>query len=217
METPIGQELAGSRAKLAVSAGAAVALVGADLISGAMDQPIRLSVAVTCVALVGWLARWDADSMGLHLRPRQGWRYWIVAALAMGAVVLAFCGAAALVLVALGRPVPVPRLFSAPSEFWPFLLAACVMAPIAEEAAYRLALCIPCTPLMGPWPTIALSGVVFAALHFRYGAASPDNLIAGFLFAWAYLKSGSIVVPVALHALGNLSVGLAALGLLYLG
>ena len=32
----------------------------------------------------------------------------------------------------------------------------------------------------------------------------PDNLIAGFFLAWAFLKSGSIIVPLALHALGNL-------------
>ncbi len=34
----------------------------------------------------------------------------------------------------------------------------------------------------------------------------PDNLVAGFFVAWAYLRSETIVIPIALHALGNLVV-----------
>jgi membrane protease YdiL (CAAX protease family) len=50
---------------------------------------------------------------------------------------------------------------------------------------------------------------VFAGLHVVTGVASPDNLIAGYILAWAYLKSGSLFIPVTLHALGNLSVLIA--------
>ena len=52
----------------------------------------------------------------------------------------------------------------------------------------------------------AASGLLFGGLHVLYGNPGPDNLVAGFFLAWAILKSGSILVPLALHALGNLCV-----------
>jgi len=60
--------------------------------------------------------------------------------------------------------------------------------------------------LLGPRGTIVASGLLFGALHVLYGNPGPDNLLAGFLLAWTYLRSGSILVPFALHALGNLGV-----------
>jgi membrane protease YdiL (CAAX protease family) len=53
--------------------------------------------------------------------------------------------------------------------------------------------------------TVALSGVVFAALHWIVHAADPFNQFGGFLLAWVYLESGSLAVPLALHALANLA------------
>ena len=47
-------------------------------------------------------------------------------------------------------------------------------------------------------------GIVFAALHFAYGSPGLDNFLAGYILAWAYIKSGSIIVPVVLHSLGNM-------------
>ena len=79
-------------------------------------------------------------------------------------------------------------------------------APILEESVYRLALCVPLAALCGPRWTIAVSGAVFAALHFVYGNPGPDNFIAGYFLAWAYLKSGTLMIPMALHALGNACV-----------
>lgn len=80
----------------------------------------------------------------------------------------------------------------------------CVTAPVIEETLYRLALCVPMTALMGPWRTIVVSGVLFGLLHVVYGNPSPENLVGGLFLAWAYLKSGSIAVPVLLHSLGNM-------------
>jgi membrane protease YdiL (CAAX protease family) len=40
-------------------------------------------------------------------------------------------------------------------------------------------------------------------LHVVTGVASPDNIVAGVFLSWAFLKSGSLVAPVTLHALGN--------------
>jgi membrane protease YdiL (CAAX protease family) len=56
---------------------------------------------------------------------------------------------------------------------------------------------------MGRWPAIALTGTLFAAAHGLYGVLGSDNLIAGFVFAWVFLKSGTFVVPLLMHVCGN--------------
>src|SRR5262249_51528049 len=82
-------------------------------------------------------------------------------------------------------------------------LHMCVIAPTVEEAIYRVALCVPLVPLIGGWKTIVVNGIVFAALHFVYGNPHPENLVGGLFLAWAYLRGETIVLPVALHAIGN--------------
>ena len=42
-----------------------------------------------------------------------------------------------------------------------------------------------------------------------------DNTIAGFFFGWAYLRSGTVLVPMVLHALGNLVALSLHLGVYY--
>jgi membrane protease YdiL (CAAX protease family) len=59
------------------------------------------------------------------------------------------------------------------------------------------------------WRTAA-SGLIATAVVFA--DPGPDNLIAGYFLAWAYLKSGTIVVPVMLHSLGNLCALVMHLG-----
>ena len=48
-----------------------------------------------------------------------------------------------------------------------------------------------------------MSGLIFAVLHAVYGNASPENLLGGFILMWVFLKSETIIVPIALHSLGN--------------
>jgi membrane protease YdiL (CAAX protease family) len=71
---------------------------------------------------------------------------------------------------------------------------------------YRLVLCVALVGIAGQRWTILLSGALFAAMHFIYGNPSPDNFIAGYFLAWAFLKSGSILTPIVLHSLGNACV-----------
>jgi membrane protease YdiL (CAAX protease family) len=82
----------------------------------------------------------------------------------------------------------------------------CILAPAVEEGIYRVGLCCGTVGLLRPGGAIAASGLLFGALHVLYGNPGPDNLVAGFFLAWAFLKSGSILVPLALHAAGNLCV-----------
>jgi membrane protease YdiL (CAAX protease family) len=78
-----------------------------------------------------------------------------------------------------------------------------VAAPVIEEMLYRIVICVPLVALAGFWGAALISRAVFAGLHFMYGNPAPDNSIAGYVLAWAFLKSGSIIVPVFLHTTGN--------------
>jgi membrane protease YdiL (CAAX protease family) len=118
-------------------------------------------------------------------------------------------------MVAFGYDFPItatpPRLL--PIYLWD----GCFVFPVMEEFIYRVALCVPLVLIVSPWGAIAASGIVFAFLHVLYGNPSPENAIGGFVLAWVYLKSGSIYVPIGLHALGNFLLLLAQVALWYAG
>jgi len=93
-----------------------------------------------------------------------------------------------------------------PDAIVPSFFRMCIFTPVLEETTYRLILCVPLAVLLGPWLTVIVSGIVFGALHFAYDNPGMDNLLAGFILAWSFLKSGSIAIPVILHSLGNLFI-----------
>ena len=156
-------------------------------------------VAIAAYILLG---RGDLASVGLRLWPVQGLRYWLKATLVIALAVGAFIAIVGLVLVRTGRPLRIHPI--SPDDMLPAFVDMCLLYPLVEEAIYRLGFCTGAVSLLGPKCTIAASGLTFGALHVLYGNPGPDNLIAGYFLAWAYLKSGTIVVPVVLHSLGNL-------------
>jgi membrane protease YdiL (CAAX protease family) len=80
---------------------------------------------------------------------------------------------------------------------------SCVQVPLLEEAPYRPVLCVPLVAVAGSRSTVIAGGPVSAALHFVHGNRLPDNFIAGFFLCWAYLKGGSLVVPMVFDSVGN--------------
>jgi membrane protease YdiL (CAAX protease family) len=194
----------------------AIAIVAADLVlswKGQYMTPYRLGFLFVALMAYGTFARWDSGALGLTLRPVQGIRYWIIAALVIGGAMLVLMLVSMPILRIFGRGFTVPS--RAPSDVFPWFYFACINAPILEELVYRFILCVPLTAVCGAWVAIVLSGVAFAGLHFVTGVASPDNVIGGFFLAWAFLKSGSIAVPMVLHALGNACILGMELGMWY--
>jgi uncharacterized protein len=187
------------------AAAVALTFTALDLLdAGAWASWSRFTPLALGVALLVGLAGGDRAGLGLRLRPVQGWGWWIKAALGLGAVVVGFGALAVGALSLAGRdPLVFPPGFSVADQLarLPF---ACLFSPAVEEGVYRLLLCAGLVALLRPWGAVVASGAIFAALHFRYGNPSPDNFIGGYLFAWAYLKSESLAVPVALHAVANL-------------
>lgn len=80
----------------------------------------------------------------------------------------------------------------------------CVGYLLVTEEYKRLSFAGP----IGRWPTVIVSGAIFGLIHIVNGVAGPDNVVAGYFFAWAFLRSGSIALPTAMHAGGNLVVAL---------
>jgi uncharacterized protein len=203
------------RAALAAAVGLAAAAVHLTGLSRADRSLLAggLLPGLVALAALAALGRCDLRSLGLVARPQPGWMYWVKTTALLGLIVAGFVVLAIAVLSLAGVALTMQRL--APEHFWHWARQACIDAPLAEESVYRLALVTGVVALTGPRIAIAISGAIFAALHFVYGNPSPDNFIGGFVLSWAYLRSGTILVPIALHALGNLCVGLVALAAYY--
>ncbi len=207
MQTPIGQALKQPAASRVIVGSVAAAIVAADLMLTHFAQymtPYRLGFLFVAVAVYGSRCQWDSPSLGLTLRPVQGYAYWIKATLVIGLIMLTVLLSAFAVYRFQGKPFSLGSCPLAEMPKWFYF--ACINAPLLEETVYRFVLCVAAVAVLGPVPAIVLSGIAFGALHVVAGVASPDNLIAGFILAWAFLKSGSLAVPIALHALGNLCI-----------
>lgn len=211
MITPIGQQLSGSRWRLALASLVGGAAVTADLllvhvrVTGAAIDPRWLLALLPLIAYF-LIARGDRRSLGLIAVPIQGWGYWCRATVVLGLLIALLVGGLIAIAWAvcwlIGAELPVYAL--PPSLVGHVFVGSCITAPLLEESIYRLALCVPAAVLLRPAGAIAVSGIIFGLLHVVYGNPGPDNLIAGFFLAWAFLKSGSIVVPLVWHSLGNL-------------
>ena len=111
------------------------------------------------------------------------------------------------------------------------LLAGAVIAPISEEILFRGVALTAWARTSGPRQAILRSAILFALAHvlllggddFRQAAAlvavaAIGRLPVAFALSWAYLRSGSIWAPIALHATFNailiLVAELAGAGLL---
>ena len=159
------------------------------------------SLIVAAVVLAGFvaLAGWSPTGLGLRLRPRQGWRWWVRVSILLGLGFAAVCAAALGVLYALDlMPDAEPPVVTSWTEE---IVIGMVAAPVCEELVFRLGLAPPLARLLGPWPAILIIGTIFAAAH--HGALAPTNALAGYLFTWSYLASGSLVIPIVFHAIGN--------------
>ena len=205
LQTDIGRAFGRNRGKLLLASAIALLTVTVDVLLSWKYKPsyaVRGMVPLVAIALYVWLSAADPGTLGLRLHPRQGYAYWVRMTALIGG------GMGVLLILVFGTwyllvgPPPVYR--TAPEDFYRVFVHACVGAPLVEEATYRLVLCVPLVRLLGPWGGIAASGALFAALHVVYGNPSPENLLGGFVLAWAFVKSGSLVVPLLWHSLGNL-------------
>lgn len=209
MKTAIGRCLNDSRINQRYSLTAAAAFIIVDLLFIAFNfgQAARACLAVVALATIVATLDGDLISTGFRLTPKQGWRAWIRTSTIVGVAAGLCIGAAATAIYLSGHAVPI--YIPPPDNLAHRFVSMCLVAPVMEETLYRFVICVPLVVLLGEWPTDAISGLLFGALHVVYGNPSPENLVGGFFLAWAFLKSETILIPVILHSVGN-SIALAA-------
>lgn len=190
------------RPRLAAALACAVVLV--DLL--AVRQAIfglRSTLAVGGILAMVHLAR-PGDRFAPLRPPVGGFFRWLVLGGWLGLAVAAATAVVFAFAAFVGRPLALDAMD--PTSFRKLGFRLVVVAPLLEETLYRLVLCLGLLPVVGSRITILSSTLAFAALHFAGGNPAPNNLLSGAVFAWVFLRSGNFVVPVVLHAAGNLFV-----------
>lgn len=89
--------------------------------------------------------------------------------------------------------------FSAP-RFALLLLAACVVAPLAEELFFRRIVFASFRARKGFWFSAFWSSLLFALFH---GGNAPVTLLPGVYFCWVYERERRLPANVMLHGLVN--------------
>jgi membrane protease YdiL (CAAX protease family) len=84
----------------------------------------------------------------------------------------------------------------------PIILLAVVIAPVAEELAFRGYLYGVIKRYFGAIPALISSGILFALIHLNLPSFFPLLVLAS-AFALAYELSGSLLVPMTMHASFN--------------
>ncbi len=78
-----------------------------------------------------------------------------------------------------------------------------IMAGFSEELFFRGGLQrLLSTTRMSPWAAVWISAIVFSALHMQFFGFVPRMLLGAF-FGYLLLWSGSVWLPIALHAFNN--------------
>jgi membrane protease YdiL (CAAX protease family) len=99
----------------------------------------------------------------------------------------------------------VMRIFenaTAPAQRIPIILLAVVIAPVAEELTFRGYLYGVIKRYFGAVPALVFSGILFALIHLNLPSFFP-LLVLGWVFALSYELSGSLLVPMTMHAVFN--------------
>ena len=184
---------------------------------GAPPLTVSLSLLATFVALyvveLGTVAI-VFRRLGVRMRDALGlravaipWR-WIpialVSAFAVRVVATAYAG------IMLGAGLRLPGWNTDPTRFFPrdllgtlvLVFVVVIAAPIAEEVVFRGVLLRTLVPRVGEGWAIALTSIVFAALHLNVFSFLPIAAVA-YVLALLYLRSNSLWVSIAGHSAFN--------------
>jgi membrane protease YdiL (CAAX protease family) len=208
-------------AQLVVGGGAVavLALQGREPVGPALLAVVVVAQLAGLVAVLALLAVRGRLTLGL-LGPRRATGLDVAHGLAVGAGgLVAAYGLNALLAWALGADEPVEQvvvqeLLRGGSAVVLAAIAAVALAPVAEELLFRGLLFPALRGRIGVWPAAVVAGLVFTLAHSEVVVSQPvalaGLLVLGTLFAIAYERTGSLVVPIVAHATFNgASLGLA--------
>jgi CAAX protease family protein len=145
------------------------------------------------LAVIGWqLDRWIE---GLKKGAVWSAGFGLIAGCAMLALLWAGHNPLAMVQA----PLPASKL-----ELALYMLVGGGIAPVAEELCFRGVL-YTYFRRWGVVPALLGSTIIFVALHSTR-ALPVTQIVGGIVFAVAYEITGNLMVPITIHALGNLAI-----------
>jgi hypothetical protein len=86
-----------------------------------------------------------------------------------------------------------------------FLFNTIVLAPVTEEILFRGFL-LPSwsRSWLGPIGAVAATSIIFAAMHISYNLCGMIAVgLAGCVYGWLRLRTGSLLPPILAHCMGN--------------
>jgi len=151
-----------------------------------------------------WAQAFGMQAQGLVRRLGTGMAFYA------GILPLFFfaAGLSRLVMLIIGYPVTIQDvvlIFMEPQSLWTLLALlglAMIIAPAAEEILFRGILLPLLMKRLGAGPAVILSSALFALIHFHVPSFFPLFVLATGL-ALAYIYTGSLWVPIMMHALFN--------------
>ena len=84
-------------------------------------------------------------------------------------------------------------------------LSFAIVTPIAEELLFRGYILDSIKRMHGDWPAIIGSALLFALVHFNLFGMVPI-IMAGVIYGWLRIKTGSLLPSIACHMMWNLVV-----------
>jgi len=197
-----------------------ITIVALNVGNPAEDSNAALAASIATFGFSLWLAtavlilatRKNLTLEQIGFRPLRGTALFWPVATWMGAlaIVVVYGIVVAVFGEVTGRDVsrmtegnPLPDTEAMTTTVWAVLgLSVILAAPIGEELFFRSLLFRAIQARWGLIAGMAISGLLFALVHFEISVVIPF-LGIGMLFAWAYHKSGSLWTPVIAHAIFN--------------
>ncbi len=91
-------------------------------------------------------------------------------------------------------------MYSPASLAW-YFFSLCVLIPVLEEFLFRRWLYAGLRRRLPVWAAVAAGGAVFGFFH---GSDFAGTALSGFVFCWAYERTGRIQTPILVHAFSNM-------------
>jgi membrane protease YdiL (CAAX protease family) len=164
-----------------------------------------LLTAVLCIPLIFGIAKLKRGSLlreylaikAVSLKPLGQW---------LGVTVV-FLLVSDLLTSALGKPIVpefVKAAYASAEPVWLLWLALAIGAPLFEEVFFRGFLFKGFERALKPTGAIILTAAIWAGIHLQYDLYNMTIIfVLGLLLGVARSRTGSIVAPIAMHALAN--------------
>ncbi|WP_209959007.1 CPBP family intramembrane glutamic endopeptidase [Psychrobacter sp. PL19] len=171
---------------------------------------------VSVSIIISWVLLTALSVSTVHLKGGKIRRYLAltpfsltVAAGMFGLLLLFMIGSQALTYLLDKSPLLfVDPLYESVSSVWLLILAIVIVAPIYEELVFRgllwSAIAEQFSEQRGAIIASIITSLIFAVIHLQYGLYEISTIvILAFIFCYARIKSGSLLLPIILHIINN--------------